>query len=159
MLIIIEGPDGVGKTTLINQLNDNLSWPVCKFKQPEFNDTTESTIKMYKDTIDYHANAIFDRCWISEKIYAHALNRKPLLTTKDCISLEQYALRKGGYLYIYIEPSVEKRERYFFVAHKRGEDLITKYKTYQKVCDGYDSWYKVRQGRSNIVKMTSKVPV
>lgn len=79
-IIIIEGPQGVGKSTMANFLRDNLAssnlyrLTGIKDKTPTGNDKNK---KMYLDLIeymrnleDYELNLIFDRTFFSEQVYS-----------------------------------------------------------------------------------------
>lgn len=79
-IIIIEGPQGSGKSTMANFLRDNLA---CSnlYRLTGINDKTitgyEKNRKMYFNLIDYMAsleetglNLIFDRTFFTEQVYA-----------------------------------------------------------------------------------------
>ena len=79
-IIIIEGPQGSGKSTMANYLRDNLA---CSnlYRLTGIKDKTitgyEKNKKMYFNLIDYMAsleetglNLIFDRTFFTEQVYA-----------------------------------------------------------------------------------------
>ena len=75
MIIIVEGIDRVGKTTLCNKLQEELNIPVYKNKgiiQYNKMDNTEETDKMLK-LIDLcnltNSSIIFDRFYLSDFVY------------------------------------------------------------------------------------------
>lgn len=79
-LIIIEGPQGTGKTTLANYLRENIKGANL-YRLSGQNDKTikgkKYSIKMYKSLIDYlykmqdiPMDLIFDRTFMTEEVYA-----------------------------------------------------------------------------------------
>lgn len=79
-LIIIEGPQGTGKTTLANYLRDNMSGSNL-YRLSGQKDKTQTglnySIKMYKALLDYlevmqdiPMDIIFDRTFMTEEVYA-----------------------------------------------------------------------------------------
>lgn len=90
-IIIIEGPQGSGKSTMANFLRDNLASSNL-YRLTGIKDKTasglEKNIKMYNDLIDYMqkledmgVNLIFDRTFFTEMIYS-SLGYKPYDFTK-----------------------------------------------------------------------------
>ena len=76
MIIVVEGPDGVGKSTLINHLKENFfHYNVEVFK---FLDTSDISFENYKDTLETKLdNIIFDRFNLSEDVYSTIYERHP----------------------------------------------------------------------------------
>ena len=80
-IIIIEGPQGVGKSTLANYLRDNI--PSCNlYRLSGIKDKTkegyEKNKKMYNDLLEYMKklegigiNLIFDRTFFTEEVYCN----------------------------------------------------------------------------------------
>ena len=79
-LIIIEGPQGTGKTTLANYLRENIKGSNLYRLSGQKDKTTdgkEYSIKMYQSLIKYlyrmqdiPMDLIFDRTFITEEVYA-----------------------------------------------------------------------------------------
>lgn len=77
MNIILDGPDGVGKTTLVNKLKEHYN--------------IDSIRMSYKDPKDFNfysrllekTDCIFDRQFLSELVYAPLFERECQLTIKD----------------------------------------------------------------------------
>lgn len=76
MIIVVEGPDGVGKSTLINHLKENFfHYNVEVFK---FLDTSDISFENYKDTLETKLdNIIIDRFNLSEDVYSTIYRRLP----------------------------------------------------------------------------------
>lgn len=141
-ICLIEGPDGVGKTTFIGQLNKLLGGPVVLkhfthedcIKEPSpvkrYADYIEATHKEYGDD----CTIIFDRGWYSDSIYGAILRGKPDATTDDIAIIERLCKGYGELFIFMITAQIE-------VAWKRckarGEDLITDKDLFKKICGAY----------------------
>ena len=85
--IIIEGPNNVGKTTLINRL---LALDTFEDWTTEHLDGTYPNTKDFYDTILSNSNnTIFDRCHIGELIYPKLYNREQKLTYEEALELSK----------------------------------------------------------------------
>ena len=76
MIIVVEGPDGVGKSTLINHLKKNFfNENVNIFK---FSDISDISFENYKEKLETNVkNIIFDRFNLSEDVYSTIYERHP----------------------------------------------------------------------------------
>lgn len=76
MIIVVEGPDGVGKSTLINHLKKNFfNENVNIFK---FSDISDISFENYKEKLEINVkNIIFDRFNLSEDVYSTVYERHP----------------------------------------------------------------------------------
>lgn len=76
MIIVVEGPDGVGKSTLINHLKKNFfNENVNIFK---FSDISDISFENYKEKLETNVkNIIFDRFNLSEDVYSTVYKRHP----------------------------------------------------------------------------------
>jgi thymidylate kinase len=92
--VVVEGPDGSGKTTLIRRLRNKYHWPVCHVVQPGNPD-----IKQMLGLIE-HSPLIFDRFHWSPVTYGATLRDGPELTRYDLWALEG-ALANQGCINIY----------------------------------------------------------
>lgn len=84
MRVILEGPDGIGKSTLANKLADHFGCDILH--------STENGSKEYQDYFDkaHLDNMIMDRCFLSELVYACAFNRRskvPARTAEKLIKI------------------------------------------------------------------------
>ena len=107
-IIIIEGPQGSGKSTMANFLRDNLASSNL-YRLTGIKDKTasglEKNIKMYNDLIDYMqkledmgVNLIFDRTFFTEMIYS-SLGYKPYDFTKPYNELVKRLARLNYNIY------------------------------------------------------------
>src|SRR5690606_6722872 len=80
VIIILEGPDGVGKSALANQLSERLSMPVWKrVHNPLYGMTVESSQLLHESEFQMfqalNPDVIVDRWYPSEYIYNNAFGR------------------------------------------------------------------------------------
>ena len=110
MLIIVEGIDRVGKTTLCNMLKDKLGFKIYKHKNDNFNyskmDNDNETDKMLQlldlyEQIGSDVNIVFDRFHWSDFVYGKIERNynedKAVQPTNLCESSKQH----GRNLYMY----------------------------------------------------------
>lgn len=135
MIIIIEGPDGSGKTTLAEKLSRQTGFPVIHRTQPKSDEEKAKMMDSYLEVIKNGKNAIFDRCWYSEMAYGPIMRDASVISYPDMYRLEEQ-LAKRGALIIYCtdNPFVLWRR-----CTKRGEDYITDYDTFVGICQAFDS--------------------
>ena len=134
MLIIIDGPDGSGKTTLAKRLADITGYEYFHFSYPTSPAEKRCMVQKYRDFIKNHPNAILDRSWYSEMVYGPIVRGVSHVSRKDMQDLEILLCKHGG-LIIYC---TDKPEVLWQRATKRGEDYITKYETFEAICELFD---------------------
>lgn len=134
MVIIIEGPDGSGKTTLANQLAKQNKCPIIHKCQPKSAEK-KRMIQEYVDTIKSNKNVIFDRCWYSEMVYGPIMRDASVIDFYDMYELERL-LAKSGAIIIYATGS---KTALWQRCQSRGEDYITTRDTFNAICDGFDA--------------------
>ena len=84
MRIIVDGPDGAGKTTIVEQLADHYGCDIIHM--------TEKGSKAFKDYIAkaHLDNVVSDRSFLSEAVYSNVFNRKSNLDKGDVNKLCEY---------------------------------------------------------------------
>lgn len=107
-IIIVEGPQGVGKTTFTNYLRENISGSDL-YRLTGIKDKTETgrekTIKKYRSLLKYMSNCsdvnmIFDRTFFSEEVYGRLGYKdysftdiyEELLQTLDSLDFDIYLI-------------------------------------------------------------------
>ena len=132
MKVIIEGPNNVGKSTIIKELKE-LQW----FKNHNveyFGPNTPKILDFYKDLLDDYQNVICDRYAISELVYSEYYKRKCNIELEDIVKI----LNKRDVVLIFVDAQYEfivnsynnKREEfdYNFVRYER-----LKFSEYEKL--------------------------
>ena len=83
MPIIIEGPDGAGKSTLAKSLADRLDMNILKMTANGGQSVPEYLQKLACDGV------VIDRCWVSEQIYSDLFGREPRIGNDDAEALTE----------------------------------------------------------------------
>lgn len=134
MIIIIEGADGAGKTTLAQKIKDQTGYLMMHRTQPKTEEDKKRMMDEYMQVIKAGKNCIFDRSWYSEMVYGPVMRDESVITYLQMYELERM-LAKHGALVIYCtapEATLWKR------CLKRGEDYITSPDTFHAICTGFD---------------------
>ena len=84
MPIIIEGPDGAGKSTLAKSLAGALDMNILKMTANGGQSVPEYLQKLACDGV------IIDRCWVSEQIYSDLFGREPRIDNDDAEALTEF---------------------------------------------------------------------
>ena len=84
MPIIIEGPDGAGKSTLAKSLAGALDMNILKMTANGGQSTSEYMQKLACDGV------IIDRCWVSEQVYSDLFGREPRISNDDAEALTEF---------------------------------------------------------------------
>ena len=132
MIIIIEGPDGSGKTTLAKKIAEQAGYEYIHNVQPEHEG--QDMAQMYDDLIKGHTNLVLDRAWYSEMAYGPTMRDHSCISYPDMYWLEKLVAKKGGMI-IYCTDSVNTLWKR---CQKRGEDYI-KYKAdFADICAAFE---------------------
>ena len=181
MLIIVEGPDGSGKTTLVNDLSHAVVTPVVDEEGKaiknektgwEHNDTQaeilhsgplkQNPIVAYemrlKNYDPFHDIVIADRWHVGELIYGPLLRGSSQLTP----AMKRHTdllLVKLGAVKVFMDTDFETTyER----AYGRGEDLIPSqharlvWDAYQEICTLKDNWLPASRFKLNVIVETAR---
>jgi len=130
MFIIVEGPDGAGKTTLIEKLRQqfNNQFSNCevihfgKIDDPSkyFDIYMQAIAEQYESMIDV---TILDRCWYSDRVYGPIMRNKEEMSKEKARRLDQAVVESGGGMIIYCDAPTHVL---WTRCRKRGETYITK---------------------------------
>lgn len=134
MVIIIEGPDGAGKTMLAEKISRQTGWPIEHRSKPETPEEKELMMGEYVQLAKSSRNIILDRCWYSEMVYGKVMRDQTYIDYPQMYELERL-LTSHGAIVVYCtghKAALWKR------ATRRGEDYITSRDDFTAICDEYD---------------------
>lgn len=98
MPIIIEGPDGAGKSTLAKSLADRLGMNILKMTANGGQSPDEYMQKLACDGV------VIDRCWVSEQVYPDLFGRDPRISGDDAEALTDFCRRAGIPIIVLLPP-------------------------------------------------------
>lgn len=98
MPIIIEGPDGAGKSTLAKSLAGTLDMNILKMTANGGQSVPEYLQKLACD------GDIIDRCWVSEQIYSDLFKREPRIDNDDAEALTELCEYAGIPIIVLLPP-------------------------------------------------------
>jgi thymidylate kinase len=114
MKIILEGPDGVGKSTLIEYLEKNIFNNITKVK---FSNDSSITFADYKSALEFD-NVLIDRFNLSEDVYSTIYNRVPKNSLLDHLKTFSLVKEKKALYFILYSSDLNLL---FNRCHKRGD--------------------------------------
>lgn len=121
MRLIIDGPDGGGKSTLAKRIAEQSGFEIIHFSYPKTEEEKANMFKMYTDAIYKHDNVIFDRSWYSEMVYGRILRGKSAISFGQMGELERITAANGGGLIIHCTDTLNNIWDRF---KARGDDFI-----------------------------------
>lgn len=134
MLILVEGADGSGKTTLVNQLNEY-------FPTLRINMGNDHIPDFYDNLTCMGEDIVLDRSFITDVVYRLALDDGKETDGIDIFYIEHILLDS---VVVYCKTATQ-----FDDAKARGEDNITDLKTAQKISRYYDAVMKFINTRTS----------
>lgn len=134
MIIMLEGPEAAGKSTLGSNLSLSTGWPLVHRDKPK---TAADRIEMmayYTYAVTSKENLIFDRCWYSEIVYGNIMRDKSYISYDQMYFLEEQLAKRGGGLIIHC---TDRIDLLWGRCQVRGEDYIKDIDTLNNICDMY----------------------
>lgn len=98
MPIIIEGPDGAGKSTLAKSLAGALDMNILKMTANGGQSAREYEQKLACDGV------IIDRCWVSEQVYSDLFGREPRISNGGAEALTEFCGLVGISIIVLLPP-------------------------------------------------------
>lgn len=139
MIIIIEGPDGAGKSMLAQQLSRQTGYRIEHRSKPENEEQKAHMMVEYLQLVKSSNNVILDRCWYSEMVYGKVMRDQAYIDYPQMYELER-ALAKNGAMIIYC---TGPKAALWMRCTKRGEDYITSRDDFNNICAEYDKLMSV----------------
>jgi hypothetical protein len=100
--VLLEGPDGGGKTTLAEAVAAAMGYHVAKNVAPEPGTTREQLLAYYRAQV--MPGNVIDRAWPSEMVYGRRFRGEPLLEPKDAAWLTKVLVAEGGVMVLCVPP-------------------------------------------------------
>lgn len=115
MKIYIEGPDGIGKSTLVEHIIKKY-----KYKMIHSSNLTENDYKYHSDLIDSEDNLVLDRFNLGEIVYPAIYNRKPKMTFDEQLKIMfRIEATTNPFIIFFASNFDDLKERLF----KRGDSI------------------------------------
>lgn len=139
MIIIVEGPDGAGKTTLVNELLKSHPGSTSKhFSNPKSKEEALNYWKVYAEAVeatDPTKVTIFDRCWYSDMVYGPLFRGELEMDARHARMLDALAQMHGGCFLIYCTAPINVL---WARCVKRGEEFVLDKHKLAAVSSSYD---------------------
>lgn len=143
--IVIEGPNNVGKSTLIEELRKYLNWEVEHVTSNCPND-----YKFYDDLLSYEEPLIFDRLYLGEKVYPFIYERECKLSNDEFEKL--YKNHKEHTLIVILDADFD----FIIVANvSKGEKF--NYKEVWKEKKGFYEIFKFCKNFTNVIRLKNHI--
>lgn len=136
MIIIVEGPDGAGKTTIIKQLMESHPGSSYRhFSNPKTEEEANNYWKVYAEAISLADPAkvhIFDRSWYSDVVYGPIFRGRLEMDPMHVKMLEALVKTHGGGFVLYCTAALKtlwsrcKQRGETFVLSKDKLDEVSK---------------------------------
>jgi len=139
MIIILEGPDGSGKTTLAKQIARQTGYTYEHRSKPENEEEKARMMGEYIQMCKSKQNIIVDRCWYSEMVYGKVMRDQSYIDYPQMYELERMLAKNGAIIIYCTAPTAALWMR----ATKRGEDYITCREDFNAICEEYNKLMNV----------------
>lgn len=136
MIFIVEGPDGSGKTTLCHKLLVANKGRYLHFSYPKNKAEADNMFTDYMETLIRYRDedVVIDRMWPSTQVYGEILRGKSEISYEQGLLLEKAIKSKGVFVYC-----TDTFRVMWDRCKQRGEDYVTDYETYLRICRMYDT--------------------
>ena len=138
MIYIIEGPDGAGKTTLVEQIKkSHMNAKVLHFGAPQTPEEADNYYKVYAAAINAMRDdevLIFDRSWYSDMVYGPVMRSRQEMTQEHADMLSAMVVARGGGIIIYCTAPIKVL---WARCQRRGETYLQNQAQLQAISVGY----------------------
>ena len=138
MIYIIEGRDGAGKTTLVEQIRKaNYNAAVKHFGAPQTLEEADNYYKVYAEAINAKRDdevLIFDRSWYSDMVYGPVMRNRQEMSQEHADMLSAMVVARGGGIIIYCTAPIKVL---WARCQRRGETYLQNQAQLQAISIGY----------------------
>ena len=138
MIYIIEGPDGAGKTTLVEQIKkSHMNAKVLHFGAPQTPEEADNYYKVYAEAISAKRDdevLIFDRSWYSDMVYGPVMRNRQEMTQEHADMLSAMVVACGGGIIIYCTAPIKVL---WARCQRRGETYLQNQAQLRAIATGY----------------------
>lgn len=144
MILILEGPDGAGKSTAAQlfkaelEKRDGRPYEVIHMSYPKNEEEELSMYKTYKTLFETKEDFILDRAWFSEMIYGPVIRTKSVLSGFDYQALNMLAYTKNTSV-VYC---MGDRDLFWDRCTTRGEHYVTTKQQYDAIYSLYELMFR-----------------
>lgn len=139
MIVILEGVDGSGKTTLANQLSKQTKYPIVHRSNPKSEEDKKRMMGEYIQLIKSNKNVIFDRCWYSEMAYGPVMRDKSYIDFPQMYELERMLAKNGAMIVHCTGPASVLWKR----CQTRGEDYVVCREDFNAIYNRFEDIFAV----------------
>lgn len=134
-VIILEGPDGTGKTTLAKQIAANFGYEYVHNGEPKSEDMLkEYATQLYDAINDEDEDYVFDRLHIGERIYGPLLRQRDRLSHQGEILMNRL-IKANNVSLVFCFPTYEVA--YANWKQRHATELVKDHEQYEKIYEEY----------------------
>ena len=137
MIIIIEGPDGSGKTKLAKQLQTQTGYELKHRSKPKTDEERLNMLQHYMEDIKIGKNMIWDRGFYSEMVYGKVMRDKSYISLEEMKQLEAELAKTGGIIIHCTDDILKLWSR----CTSRGEDYIKDVDVLEAIRDEFEKLF------------------
>jgi hypothetical protein len=124
VITIVEGPDGAGKTTLVDDLYFRAGGMVGRLHQgPYYNDVLKETLTTVSRAMERDAHILCDRLHLGERIYGPVFREADMLKDRGQRVLERALLGLGEVVQVICYPPYDPHVKEAWLAREQIEML------------------------------------
>jgi len=134
MIIIIDGPDGSGKTTLAEKISKHTGYEVKHRTQPKTEGDKKRMMEDYLSAIALNEDVIFDRSWYSEMVYGPIMRDASVISRQEMYDIERKLAVHGAVIIF----ATGKPEDLWQRCNERGEDYVQSLEQLTEITNSFE---------------------
>lgn len=157
MIIVVEGIDRVGKTTICDKLSNELNIPIYKYngildyKKMENNQETDKMLQILEMCKITNSDIIFDRFYWTDYVYGNIERCYDTFESSKNITRIEEKLKELDAIIIYVKPTDIKKS-----SIQHGKDLF-QYDKLMDLCYNMCELKKIRCDYNSIDKIVKEI--